>query len=428
MRLLLLLLVLLTLPATAQTAVEEFEVDGVPVILRRNAATPVVAAGIFLRGGASAVPAELAGLQQLALTAAVQGGTKALPKDEFHRVLSSLGSEISADVYADLSQITMRAVRPNLERTWDLVAGVLTEPAFLPVEVELARRQQLAALRMESDNPDNLLRRLAEEDFFAGHPYANRPIGRTETVSRFTPDQVASYYRDLLTRGRLLVVFVGDVDRPTVEALLRRSVCRLPAGEEVTWKAPELPAARSAARLESREVPTWYVRGTFAVPPPSAPDYAAAMIAAETLSDRLFREARTKRNLVYSIYSALSGRSANYGLLYFTSAKPAEVAAIVREEVRRLATEPLDPDDLQGQVNVFLTSRFMSEASARDQVLRLGHAELVAGDWRKADAFVEAVKTVTPAQVQAAAARYFRDAEFVLVGPEKGVDLSGIRL
>lgn len=428
MRLLLLLLVLLTLPATAQTAVEEFEVDGVPVILRRNAATPVVAAGIFLRGGASAVPAELAGLQQLALTAAVQGGTKTLPKDEFHRVLSSLGSEISADVYADLSQITMRAVRPNLERTWDLVAGVLTEPAFLPAEVELARRQQLAALQMESDNPDNLLRRRAEEEFFAGHPYANRPIGRAETVSRFTPEQVASYYRDLLTRGRLLVVFVGDVDRPTVEALLRRSVCRLPAGEAVTWTAPPLPGDRAAARLENREVPTWYVRGTFAVPPPSAPDYAAAMIAAETLSDRLFREARTKRNLVYSIYSALSGRSANYGLLYFTSAKPAEVAAIVREEVRRLATEPLDPQDLQGQVNVFLTARFMSEASARDQVLRLGHAELVAGDWRKADEFVAAVKAVTPAQVQAAAARYFRDAEFVLVGPEKGVDLSGIRL
>lgn len=428
MRVLLLLLVLLALPAAAQLPVEEFQVDGIPVLLRRNPATPVVSAGIFLRGGASSTAADLAGLQRLALTTAVQGGTRSLPKDEFHRLLSSTGSQIWSDVYADLDLIAMRCVRPNLERTWDLVAGVLIEPAFLPAEVEIARRQQLATLQLEAEDPDSLLGRRAEQEFFAGHPYENRPLGRAETVARFTPDQVAACYRGLLTRGRLLVVFVGDVDRATVEALLRRSVARLPAGAPMNWRAPALPPDRGAAQLEARDLPTWYVRGTFSAPPPSGADYAAVVIASEALSDRLFHEARTRRNLVYAISSSVAGRAANYGSVYFTSARPLEVAAIVGEEVRRLQTEPLSAEDLQAQVNVFLTSRAMSEAAAHDQVFRLGHAELVAGDWRKADEFVAAVKAVTPAQVQAAARKYLRDMEFVVVGPEKGLDLSGIRL
>src|SRR5690606_34357708 len=123
----------------------------------------------------------------------------------------------------------------------------------------------------------------------------------------------------------------------------------------------------------------------FAAPSPGEEGHAALALAAEVLSDRLFREARTERNLVYSIYSAVSGRQANYGIVYFTSTKPAEVLGLVREEVRRLAAEPLTAEDLQAQVSVFLTQRWMSEASALDQAQRLGHAEIVAGDWRHAE-------------------------------------------
>lgn len=422
-------LLVVAAPAWAQgPAVHEFEVDGVPVILGQVPDTPVVGIGLFLRGGSCATTPALAGLDQLALTAAIQGGTRTIPKEEFHRALEALGSELSATAYADLSQITVRAVRPNLEATWDLVASLLAGPAFPEADLELARRQQLAMLRMEDESPDGLLRRLAEERFFEGHPYAIRPLGRPETVAGFTRAQVSEDWARLLTRSRLLVVVVGDVDRPTVESLLRRSTSRLPGGTRVPDGAPPLPTSRGPVVLEAKELPTWFVRGTFAAPAPGTPDYAPAMVAAEALSDRLFREVRTRRNLVYSIFSAMSGREANYGLLYFTSTNPAEVMEVVREEVRRLQATPLEAGDLQAEIEVFLTGRWMSEASATDQVLRLGHAEIVAGDWRKADEFAEAVERVTPAQVQEAARKYFRDLEFVVLGPEKGLDPSTIRL
>jgi hypothetical protein len=61
----------------AQSAlVTEFDVNGLKVILKRRASAPTYAAGLFIRGGARNITAANAGVENFALTAATEAGTK----------------------------------------------------------------------------------------------------------------------------------------------------------------------------------------------------------------------------------------------------------------------------------------------------------------------------------------------------------------
>src|SRR5262245_49009026 len=52
--------------------VSEFEVDGLKVLLKRREGSLTVAAGLFLRGGASNITAQNAGIEALMLSAATE--------------------------------------------------------------------------------------------------------------------------------------------------------------------------------------------------------------------------------------------------------------------------------------------------------------------------------------------------------------------
>ena len=59
----------------------------------------------------------------------------------------------------------------------------------------------------------------------------------------------------------------------------------------------------------------------------------------EILSDRLFEEVRTKRNLTYAVQAGLSQRAANYGILYVTAVDPANTLPVMLAELTSVAFE-----------------------------------------------------------------------------------------
>lgn len=425
----LVLLALAALPAgAAGLTAEELDIGGIRVLLRRNPDTPVVSAVLGIRGGSQNLTPAQAGLELLALTTATEGGTRSLDREQFARALASLGSELAADARLDFSFISLRCVRPNLEKTWDLFAQALLEPRFDPASFELFRRRQMARLREEEEDPDRLLVRLSQSIYYSGHPYSVRPLGSPETLPTFTAPQAADYYRGLLTRERLFLAVVGDVDRPTLEALVRSSLLRLPSGPLNLSPLQPITRVEASVHLERREIPTRYVFGLFPAPPPGDPDYPALALALEVLSDRLFVEVRTRRNLSYAVSSRLLSYRSNAGYYYFTSTRPNETMDIFRAEIRRLQEEPLSPQDLEEYRRVFITDYWMSRASGVEQATSLVAAEMVAGDWTLASRFIDELQRVTPARVQEVARRYLGAARFVVLGDPQGVDVARFRL
>src|SRR3954470_19654938 len=87
-------------PIVADTATSDFEINGLHIILRRNTATDVVAANLFLLGGMQQLTPQTQGIEALLLAASGKGSRK-FPGSKLREEVSRLGSEISIGASED---------------------------------------------------------------------------------------------------------------------------------------------------------------------------------------------------------------------------------------------------------------------------------------------------------------------------------------
>jgi zinc protease len=401
--------------ASADTGTIAYDVDGIRVIHRHVGSGDIVVANLYLLGGVRQVTAANAGIELLMLEAS-ERGTKSYSRDRLRRTMAQLGTTIATSVGVDWSSIGLRATRSTLDSTWSVLASRLVEPELDSAEVELIRRQLMAGVRQREDSPDAQVEFVADSFAFQGHPYAVAPAGTESSLGSITLQDLRRYHASQVVKSRLLLVVVGSVNRTRVEQLVRRSLARLPAGG-YRWTLPDtLPRAKSGVLTINRRLPTNYILGLYPGPRADSPDYHALRIASAILSGQLFSEVRSRRNLTYAVDAPFIERAASAGGLYVTTVSPELTLEVMYRELLDLQTGTVDPTALERLILQFITQYFMDNESGAQQADFLARAELYYGDFRKADSFVDDLRSITPADIQRAALRYMRDVRFVYIG------------
>jgi zinc protease len=399
------------------TNTTSFTVGGMQVILRRVSANEVVAANLYLLGGTRQVPAERAGLEPF-LLAASERGTAAYPRDVMRQKMARLGTAIGVDADLDWTTFALRSTTTTFDSTWAIFADRLMRPTLDAAEVERVRAQAVSAVRQRGDSPDAYLEFLADSVTYAGHPYGIAPEGTEATLSRVTLDDLRRYHREQMVTSRMLLVVVGDVDRPRLERLVAATLGRLPAGSyRWTPPAPPPPArAGTTLAVAQRPLPTNYVLGYFIGPPAGSPDAIALRLATAVLSGRFFSEVRSKRNLSYAVSSPFLDRATTAAGLYVTTVDPGTTLRIMREELTNLQEGWITPRGLDQLVQQFITEYFLDNETNADQANFLARAQLYRGDWRRASTFVDELRAVSPDDVRRVARQYLRGVRLAYVG------------
>ena len=416
----------LGLPAAAvaqsdDAGVVKFEVAGIPVIYKPIEGNEVIAVKLYLEGGSANLTPQTAGIENFMTTAATRG-TEKYSRDEFASRSSATGTAIFANVNPDYTSISLQAVSEHWDEAWDLFAQAVLHPTFPAEEVALVRDQIVNQLKGRLDNPDAYLQILANQQFYAGHPYEIDPLGTIEAIQALGPEDLASWREQRMTKENLLFVVVGNVPREDVVRKIEAAFGALPASGGAANPVPDVTPSEARVEVTERELPTNYIRGQFATPDPGDPDYPAMQVALDILSDRFFEEVRTKRNLSYAVFAGLSQRRANYGLVYVTAVQPDTTLEVMLYEVERLKTEPITTERLAENVNVFLTQYWLAQETNMGQAGTLGTFEIAGGGWENAARFVNGVREVTPADIQRVAAAYLKDIHFVVIGNPGTID------
>lgn len=412
------------LPAAAETTTTvRFEVGGIPVILRRNPANDVVAANLYLLGGARQLTPETQGIEALLLTAS-ERGTRRYPGATARQRTARLGSTIAVETTDDWSALSLHAVRSTFDSTWSIFADRLMAPTLRPREVELAREQLLSAAREKKTSPDGAVTALADSLLYAGHPYALTPAGTVASLAALSPDQLRHYRDQQLVTSRMLLVVVGNVDRPQLERLVRTTLATLPRGDYRWTLPPAVPRGERSLVIEQRALPTNYLTAYVAGPVATSADYMALRVAAAVLSGRLFAEVRSRRNLSYAVEAPFLERASAVAGLYVTTVSPNDVLRIMRDELTTLQTELVDPVGLKRLEQQFLTEYYLKNETNDDQADQLARAELYQGDYRAAARFRDALRQVRPEDVRRVAREYLTHFRVAYVGDAARLDRS----
>jgi zinc protease len=415
-------------PRTAMTGLAldtattvKFEVNGLPVILRRNTANEVVIANLYLLGGARQMTAANAGIEAI-LLAASERGTRRFPGAAVRQKTARLGSTIGIEANDDWSAIGLHAIRSTFDSTWAIFADRVMTPTLDPAEVAIIRDQFLTVARERRTQPDDAATELADSLLYVNHPNAISTSGTEESIPKITAAQLKQYHAQQFVTSRMLLVVVGNVDRAQVERLVRGTLATLPRGSYKWTPPPAVTGSSRAVAVDNRPLPTNYLLGYVPGPAATDPDYAALRVATAVLSGRLFTEVRSRRNLSYAVEAPFLERAYAVGGLYVTTVDPNQVLRLMRAELTTLQTESVDPTGLKRLEQQFITEYYLKNETNADQANVLARAELYQGDYRTADKFMDGLRKVTADDVRRVAQKYLKDFRFAYVGDASKLD------
>ena len=275
--------------------------------------TLTVVGKLRIAAGANGDPEGLTGLA--AFTARMLNrGTAGRTFAAFNEATDALGASLSVDPGRQFVEVSLRCLREDLAALLDIAADVIRRPTFPSDELEKVRQELLSGVR-ESDNDtrataDRTMRRLL---YPAGHPYARRVGGETETIAAITRDDLVAFHAAHYAPNLMTVAVVGGFrDLDQLGDLLDERF-----GDWDVRIDPPPPVAPAVAPNQAR-------RGEVAIagksqsdlaiayptPPRSDPDYYALetanlILGRLGLMGRLGANVRDAQGLAYSVYSQL---------------------------------------------------------------------------------------------------------------------------
>jgi zinc protease len=406
---------LLSIALALTSLTTSFDVSGVHVILRQNNANNVVAANLYLLGGARQVTEANAGIEPILLEVS-ERGTQRYPKSALRQAMSRLGSEIVVAPSADWTMFGIRSSAEVFDSTWAIFAERVMRPTLAKTEINVVKAQYLSGIRQRRDDPDALADYLADSITYAGHPYSVSVVGNEKSIPAIDSAALREYQRTQFVTSRMLLVVVGNVDRAHIERLVSQSLGRLPRGS-YTWTAPpRVPESNTALVIERRQLPTNYILGYYSGPLAKGEDYQALRVATSVLTGRMFAEIRTRQNLTYDVHAPFVDRAATVGGLYVSTVSPDTTLKLMRAAVVDLQQGMLDPVGLKQLEEQFITEYFLDNETNAAQADFLARSQLYEGDYREADRFVDELKSISPEDVQRVARRYMKGFRFAYVG------------
>ena len=191
----------LKLPKQAERTLD----NGLTVIAIRRSAVPLVE--LRLRVPFGRAPLARATL----LSQALFTGTSTMSSVDIAAELQAVGGGLAAGLDPDRLVVTGNALAAGLERMLDILAGVLTDPAYPSSEVATERDRLVDHIQVAQSQPSHLARAALLKRMYGRHPYAVQ-TPEAEQVRAVRPAQLRALHAERVRPGGATLVLVGDIN------------------------------------------------------------------------------------------------------------------------------------------------------------------------------------------------------------------------
>src|SRR4051812_41264429 len=316
--------------------------NGLTVVSDPMSQLESAAVGLWVNTGSRNEIPEQMGISHLLEHMAFKGTTRRSARDIAEEI-EAVGGTLNAYTSREQTAFHARILKQDVPLALDMIADILTSPAFEPAEIERERQVVLQELGQARDTPDDIVFDHLQAAIFKDQPLGWSILGNEQTVTSFDRAMLREYMSSQYRLEGMTLVASGAVEHSDILKLAEDKFGGLHAGE-VGRPAPAHYTGgdfRETGDLEQAHI-------AYAFPGVSNcdPDYFVAQIYATALgggtSSRLFQEAREKRGLCYSIYAFSNGfqDSGFLGIYAGTGEKEAaDISAVIAGEMQAMTNE-----------------------------------------------------------------------------------------
>ncbi|RII29015.1 MAG: insulinase family protein [Geobacter sp.] len=280
--------------------------NGMVVYLLEDHELSLVNMTAYVRTGSIYEPADKVGLAGLTGAVMRSGGTVSLPPEKLDSELEFMASSIESSIGADTGNVSLATLTRNLDRTLELFAQVLRQPAFREDRVALAKKRTIEGLRRQNDDPKGVADRELRKDLYAGHPLGRYPT--IASVEKITRDDMVAFHRRFFHPNNIILAVSGDFKR---DELLGKLNAAFSGWERQTVDLPPIPQPNPEIRpevlLAPKEINQTVVRmGQLGIDKDNPDLYAIRVmdyILGGGFTSRLTTEIRSNQGLAYNVDS-----------------------------------------------------------------------------------------------------------------------------
>jgi predicted Zn-dependent peptidase len=314
--------------------------NGLTVITDPMAGLESAALGVWVNAASRNETRPLMGISHMLEHMAFKG-TARRSAQAISEEIEAVGGYLNAYTSREQTAFHARILKADVPLAVDLLADILTAPAFEASELERERQVVLQEIGQARDTPDDIIFDHLQSAAYGDQPMGWPILGLEETVGAFTSEDLRGYMAGHYHADSMVLVSSGAVSHAQIAALAEEKFARLAKGA--------IPAPQAAAytggdlRFEEDLEQAHLVYG-FPGLANDDPDYYVGQLYVAALgggmSSRLFQEVREKRGLCYSIYAFSHGYqdSGLVGVYAGTGARDAgEISAVIAGEMAAIA-------------------------------------------------------------------------------------------
>jgi predicted Zn-dependent peptidase len=402
------------------------ELDGgVRVVTEHVPAVRSVALGFWIGTGSVTESEQQAGLSHL-LEHMLFRGTRRYESEQIDQIFDAMGAELNAGTGKETTSVYARVLDEHLERAFDVIAQMTTEPAITGLAEE--REVVLEEIAMYEDDPQDLIFDLLGEAVFPAHPLGRAILGRADVVAAATREQLLAFHAERYRASDIVIAAAGSVEHETVVRWAQETVDSvLGAGRAVSRPAPP-PHVQARSLFRAKETEQYHVCiGGVGIARDDDRRFALRVLDSllgGTSSSRLFQAVREQRGLAYAVFTfqSLYAQTGQLGLYVGTRPENlAEVASVIGDELARVRSEPVDAVELARAKDNVKGRAVLAMESTTARMDRLGSSVLAGMPILALDEMIARIDAVDAEQVGALAQELLDPERLsaVAIGPDE---------
>ena len=395
-------------PATVRRTVLP---NGLTVLVRRDASAPVVAIVTYVRAGYFDETDDVVGIAHV-LEHMFFKGTPDRGVGEIARETKSAGGYLNAATIYDHTMyytvLPSSGFIAGLDVQFDAYANSQIDTEELARELEVIIQEA----KRKSDNPGAVATETLFELLHDRHRIRRWRIGREPGLRALTRDAMMHFYRNFYRPASTVLTIVGDVDLDEALNEVTKRYGRLDGGRPVLSPGP---TEEGVAGFRYREwsgdvgqtqiVMGWRTPGTLHEATPTLD--ILAMVLGGGRASRLYRAVR-ERKLATSV-SAYDYTPTTLGVFVVQAEAPperaAEAARAMWAQLRAVREHGVAEAELVRAKRLYESQWVRRLEDMEGQANYLAEWEAL-GDWRRGEAYLQHVLSVTPEEVTALARQY----------------------
>jgi zinc protease len=396
--------------------------NGVVLIVQEHRASDVVALQLWVRTGGRDESAEELGLSHY-LEHMLFKGTPTRPPGSIDQLIEGIGGASNAFTSYDYTHYDVVVPAAQVGVAVDLLADIAVNAAFVREELESEKKVVFEEMSLTEDDPERFLASRLSEVAYAPHPYGRPLLGTRALVEGLTRERLDAYYRKHYVPGNMVLVVVGAVEPAQVRGFTAATFGRLAAKGDPARPAPApLPRIDAGRRVDVRRAEQQAYLGIAWRGAPTAHEDIFAVdlltyILGDGPSSRLNQTVREQKALVAAIEAGYVARQ-QAGLVAITARLDADkleaAEAAILDVVRRVRAEGVTEAERARALITAESSYAFDIETAEGLAKTYGQAETT---WTLEDElqYLDRLRQVSAAQIQAAARTYFGDDNYVRV-------------